>query len=346
LEERLYFDLLAQVRAFTISLRELHKILAQLDVLNSLAILASEETFVRPSLDRSRSLVIDSGKHPVMIQLLPGKFIANSIEFTEQKFCAILTGANMGGKSTYLRQTALLVIMAQIGSFVPAKRMQLGIVDRIFARLGASDDLLEGESTFMVEMREAAHIVSAASENSLLLIDEIGRGTATTDGLALAQAILEWICKRIKSRCMFATHFHEITKLSELYSCIFNLSVASIETEGRVVFTHEIKNGPANRSYGIEVAKLAGLPNALLERAYKLLEQIVELKESKELNTKQLSIFEDLSQTQVSKVSDDIKEDLSRYNQLIDGLSSIDINNITPIEAMNLLVQLKKNHVH
>jgi DNA mismatch repair protein MutS len=180
----------------------------------------------------------------------------------------------MGGKSTYLRQTALIVILAQIGSFVPADNAVVGLVDRIFARLGASDDLHEGESTFMVEMREASHILSHASSRSLVLIDELGRGTATTDGLSLAQSILEHLAFSLESRTLFATHYHEITSLESVSSKIKNLSVGSVEDGDRVVFTHEIQTGPAPRSYGIEVAKLSGLPEFVISRATEILSEL------------------------------------------------------------------------
>ena len=179
----------------------------------------------------------------------------------------------MGGKSTYLRQAGLIVIMAQLGSFVPARRATIGVVDKVFARMGASDDLSEGESTFMVEMREASNIIANASSRSLVLIDEIGRGTATADGLAIAQSILEWLLCETKCRVLFATHFHELTVLEGTYPALQNLCVGAVEKQGHVVFTHRIENGAASRSYGIEVARLAGLPNNLLERAREILSQ-------------------------------------------------------------------------
>lgn len=256
-------------------LRRIASAMARVDVLAALAHGARRHAWVRPEIVDDSTLTILRGKHPIVAALLDGKFIPNSADFSEAGGrCFIVTGPNMGGKSTYLRQTALMVVLAQIGSFVPAERAVIGLVDRIFARLGASDDLHEGESTFMVEMREAAHILTHASERSLVLIDELGRGTATTDGQSLAQAILEHLALALECRTLFATHYHEITALAEQSPKIKNLSVGSVEDGDRVVFTHEIQAGPAPRSYGIEVAKLSGLPGFVIDRASEILGQL------------------------------------------------------------------------
>ena len=258
-------------------LRRIASAMATIDTLAALSHNAQKHAWIRPEITEDVTLTIQRGRHPIVAALLDGSFIPNSVDFSENGGrCFIVTGPNMGGKSTYLRQTALLVVLAQIGSFVPAERAVVGLVDRIFARLGASDDLHEGESTFMVEMREASHILSHASSRSLVLIDELGRGTATTDGQSLAQAILEHLALTLESRTLFATHYHEITALAAVSPKIKNLSVGSVEDGDRVVFTHEIQEGPAPRSYGIEVAKLSGLPSFVIERASDILGQLSE----------------------------------------------------------------------
>jgi DNA mismatch repair protein MutS len=228
------------------------------------------------------------------------------------------------------------VILAQIGSFVPANSAQIGLVDKIFARIGAADNLLEGESTFLVEMRETSHIVASATERSLVLVDEVGRGTATADGLSIAQAVLEWLIVKLKARTLFATHFYELTRLERLYNGVRNVSVSSVERDGEVIFTHEIKPGAAKRSYGIEVAQLAGLPLSVLERARKL------LREQNDANTRglssgalgQLSIFE------VSEQNEADQEELQNLRELRDKIRALDLNNITPLQAQNILAQL------
>jgi DNA mismatch repair protein MutS len=271
-ENFLFIELKKEVQVHIDLLRRIARALAELDALVALSVTASKSGLVRPTVVEEPVLTIERGWHPVIATLLEGRFVPNSVDFNHLgPSCFLVTGPNMGGKSTYLRQTALIVVLAQMGSFVPANQATVGISDKVFARLGASDDLHEGESTFMVEMREAAHILSAASRRSLVLIDELGRGTATSDGLSLAQAILEEICTRITCRTLFATHYHELTVLEEKGFPIGNLSVGSVEEGTRVIFTHEIQSGPAPRSYGLEVAKLSGLPSQVLERAEDLL---------------------------------------------------------------------------
>jgi DNA mismatch repair protein MutS len=275
--ERLLFNLLrSNVQREAEVLRQLANALALLDVLQSLAEVAERENYCQPEVDDSLVLKIEAGKHPALAEMLGAHFIPNSLGLespasADGARCYILTGPNMGGKSTFLRQTALIVLMAQIGSFVPATQAHIGIVDRLFARLGASDNMLEGESTFMVEMREATHIVEQASKRSLVIVDELGRGTATLDGLAVAQAFLEHVVSEISARTLFATHFHELTSLassgSEHGCTIHNLRVGSVHRAEGLLFTHQILEGPADRSYGLEVARLAGLPARLLERA-------------------------------------------------------------------------------
>lgn len=274
LERRLFEEIRQAARRFSAEIRAIAAALSALDLHVALADLAESEALVEPRLSDSLDLEIVDGRHPIVARVLAHQFVPNSLQFRPQACrVVVLTGPNMGGKSTYLRQAALIVVMAQLGSFVPAKSAAIGLVDRIFARLGASDNLREGESTFMVEMREASHIVAQASERSLVLIDEIGRGTATADGLAIARAILEWIVVKVGCRALFATHFHELTQLAACYETVTNLSVGSVERDGEVFFTHQICPGAASGSYGIEVAKLAGLPQPLIDRARELLRE-------------------------------------------------------------------------
>lgn len=273
-EQQLFQSLREQLLEFVDTLRVCAAGVALLDVLTSLATVADRSGWVEPQMVEEPILKIVQGRHPIVAALREGSFIPNSVEFGDANdavSCFIVTGPNMGGKSTYLRQTALVTILAQLGSFVPAEYASVGIVDRIFARLGASDDLHEGDSTFMVEMREAAQILVHATRRSLVLIDELGRGTASSDGSALAQAIVERLVQEIGCRTLFATHYHELTALAAALPRVANLSVGSIEEGDRVVFTHAIQAGPAPRSYGLEVAKLSGLPTPVIERAKALL---------------------------------------------------------------------------
>lgn len=336
LERKIYEELRQTISTYAAKIRQSGDILSEIDVLAGFAQYAESENLIAPLLENSKTLILEEARHPVLVKLLQSDFVANSI-CLEDRTCLLVTGPNMGGKSTYLRQVALIVILAQIGSYVPAKFAKIGIVDKIFARIGASDNALEGESTFMVEMKEAAHIVRNASDRSLLLIDEIGRGTATTDGLAIAQAILEWILVRIEARTLFATHFHELTELEKTFVSLKNVSVSSVESDGGVVFTHKIIDGAASRSYGIEVATLAGLPDILIKRSRELLKRIDEKKQERkslasETDFRQLSLF-------AEEVS--IPADYNQLKSLKDELEKISIDQLTPLAALNVLHQLK-----
>jgi DNA mismatch repair protein MutS len=338
LEQKLFTALKEKMRGAVPEVRRLAIVLAELDLGVALAELAEREDLVRPVMSATSDLVIEGGRHPVIARLLEGRFVPNSLDLRAGgKRCALITGPNMGGKSTYLRQAAILSIMAQAGSFVPAKSARLGLVDRVFARIGASDNLAEGESTFMVEMREVSHIVAQATERSLVLIDEVGRGTATTDGLALAQAILEWIVTAVGCRTLFATHFHELTTLEERYAAIENLSVGSVDRDGEVVFTHAILKGAASKSYGLEVAKLAGLPQTLLERARTLLAEGIAAESSRgrKRAQPQLPLFAPAAVAVTREPAD-----YGRLKALEKRLATVDVNRLTPLEALNLLNDL------
>lgn len=333
-EQQLFSALRDLVGEHVDTLRSIARALAELDALAALARVADRNQWVAPIVDNSGCLVIEQGRHPIIEQLLGGSFIPNSVSFGEEDpRCFVVTGPNMGGKSTYLRQIALIVVLAQIGSYVPAHTVRVGLVDRIFARLGSADDLHEGESTFMVEMREAAHILGHATQRSLVLIDELGRGTATSDGQSLAQAILERLAFDIGCRTLFATHYHEITALERATPRIRNLSVGSVEEEDRVVFTHAIQEGPAPRSYGLEVAKLSGLPKSVISRATEVLLQMPQRESARGASqTMQRSLFEP-----APAVVRDPK--VERLKELIGRL---DPDSVSPREALAMLYDLKK----
>ncbi|MCL4121428.1 UNVERIFIED_CONTAM: hypothetical protein GTU68_051084 [Idotea baltica] len=334
LEKKLYTELLEELLPYSDEIRKISEALSLLDVYCSLGSLANLKDLVCPEVYEDERLEIENGAHPILLDLLQQDFIRNSLSLTSQKV-GILTGPNMGGKSTYLRQSALIVILTQIGSFVPASKAEIGIVDQVFARIGASDDQLEGDSTFMVEMREASHIISNASFKSLLVVDELGRGTTTADGTSIARAVLENIVKEIKSRTLFATHYHELCDLEEEYKDIFNLSVGAKDTNGKVIFSHKIEKGPASRSYGIEVAKLAGLPSSILNRAKSLLELY-----SLPKNNSQLNFFSKIKEVEVEKVEPKDYQELKQLKKLILDLDS---NNLTPIEALTHLSKIQKD---
>lgn len=342
--ERTLFDVLRkELLTFCSEVRTTSAALAELDVLLALAELADLEGLHEPQINDSLDLRIEEGKHPVLAKLLGSDFVPNSLEMKSQKgrTCFVLTGPNMGGKSTYLRQAALIVIMAQVGSFVPAKSAAIGVVDKIFARIGASDNMREGDSTFMVEMKEAAYIVANATERSLILVDELGRGTATSDGLSLAQAILEWITVELKSRTLFATHFHELTELSDLYKNLGNLSVGSVEKGAHLVFTHHICEGAANKSYGLEVARLAGIPRNVLNRASQLFASL-EAQKSAAPAKQQLALFARPVESFAVPATVAVPKSYEGFRRLATRVRDLDLNSLRPLEAMQMLDSWQK----
>jgi DNA mismatch repair protein MutS len=337
-EQHLFNEVKSALHAHVEAFRIIAGALSELDVLAALASTAERNGWVAPELVPAPVLEIERGKHPIVESLLDGRFIPNSIHFsTGGASCYVLTGPNMGGKSTYLRQSAIIAVLTHMGSFVPADSARVGLVDRIFARLGAADDLHEGESTFMVEMREAAHIIANATERSLVLIDELGRGTATSDGLSLAQAILEQLVHKIGCRTLFATHYHELTTLAQVGGPIENLSVGSVEEEDRVVFTHEIQAGPAPRSYGIEVAKLSGLPSEIIGRAAELLASSEERKAASS-GVRQFGLFE--ASPAPAPVPVPAKID-PKLKQLQEKVRAIKPDELSPRDALALMYELK-----
>ncbi len=279
LEYKLYTDFKDYSKEFVSKVRILAESVATLDVLNSFAVTALENNYVCPEIDESNDFIVKNGRHPVLELILPlGEYVANDLELeadsnSKTQFM-ILTGPNMAGKSTFMRQNALIALMAQIGSYVPATSAKLGVVDKIFTRVGASDDLTLGQSTFMVEMIETAYILNSATEKSLILLDEIGRGTSTYDGVAIAWAVAEFIATKIKARCIFATHYHELNVMTQSYPQIKNYRITISEDNGEIIFLRKIVQGGASKSYGIQVAKMAGLPQQVLERSSELMHKL------------------------------------------------------------------------
>jgi DNA mismatch repair protein MutS len=334
LEQRLFEDLRQESAKYIPRLQQLADTIAQCDCLSSLSHLAARRNYCRPKVAAEPRLMIREGKHPVLAEMLGAEFVPNDVELgSGAGDIALITGPNMSGKSTYIRQTALLVLMAQTGSFIPAKEAEIGLVDRIFTRVGASDELARGQSTFMVEMTETANIINNATARSLVILDEVGRGTSTYDGLALAWAITEHIATRLKCRTLFATHYHELTELAELFDNIRNCNVAVREWMDEVVFLHRILPGGTDKSYGIHVAKLAGIPKSILARSNEILEEL-ESAFAKEAAGDRLARHK-------TREPDRDALFIQKHKSVLDKLATIDVNHLTPIEAMNLLSQIK-----
>ena len=327
LEYNLFMEVKEEIKKEIFNLKAIARDLAEIDVLISLAEVADEYSLVRPELLDSRRIEIIDGRHPVVERVSHDEYVANDCLMNEDVQTLLITGPNMSGKSTYMRQLAIIIIMAQIGSFVPAKSAKLSIFDKIFTRIGASDDLVSGESTFMVEMKEAKNAITNATKDSLILFDELGRGTATYDGISLAQAILEYVNKEIGCKTLFSTHYHELTTLDEM-SGIKNVHVEAYEKDGNVTFLHKVKDGAVDKSYGIHVAKLAGMPSVLLNRASEILKAY-------EKTNKNVKVS---SNVQVAFDFDNV----AKSSPVLDRLDEIDPLKCTPMEAINLLYELKE----
>ena len=330
LEYKLFMDTREVVKRYIYGLQKLAKIISEVDMLQSFSIVSDTYKFTRPILTEEKSIKMLECRHPVVEQVMKDKYIANDIIMDKTTDILLITGPNMAGKSTYMRQCAITVIMAQIGCFVPCKSCTMPIFDKIFTRIGASDDLVSGESTFMVEMKEANYAISDATENSLILFDELGRGTATYDGMSLAQAILEYIHDKIKAKTMFSTHYHELTVLEKDLKHLKNVHVSAIEENGKVTFLHKVKVGAVDKSYGIHVASLAKLPQSLIERANDIL-SIYEKKNIKKETFTQTSLFE-LTESEVETKPNEIEEKIKNINPL----------EMTPMEALSFLYEINK----
>ncbi len=346
LEYELFCEVRDKVGAEVVRIQKTAKAVAALDVFASLALVAQRNNYVRPKINESGVLDIKNGRHPVVEQMIEhDMFIANDTYLDNQKKrVSIITGPNMAGKSTYMRQTALIVLMAQIGSFVPADKANIGIVDRIFTRVGASDDLASGQSTFMIEMTEVANILRNATSRSLLILDEIGRGTSTFDGLAIAWAVIEHISdtKLCGAKTLFATHYHELTELEGKISGVNNYCIAVKEKGDDIVFLRKIVKGGADKSYGIQVAKLAGVPDSVICRAKELVEELSDADITaavKDLTSsskkKQKIVYDQVDMAQMSLF------DTVQDNDIVEEIRNLDMSHLTPMEAMNILYNLQ-----
>ena len=327
LEAELFNHLLNQIKVYLPKLHDLSHALATSDALYALAEISSENGYTRPQFHTGHSIHMKEARHPILDRMMKTtRYVSNDLEMGEDNDILMITGPNMGGKSTYMRQTVLLVIMAQIGCFVPAKKAEMPIFDQIFTRIGASDDIMSGQSTFMVEMIEANNALQNATANSLILFDEIGRGTSTYDGMALAQAMIEYIMRNIKAKTLFSTHYHELTEMAEKNAGIRNVHVDVHEEDDKVTFLYRVLDGKADKSYGINVARLAHLPSSVLERAKQILDNL------------------ELQPNMVKEVKPPlvIEKENPQHMQIINQVKQVDVNKMTPMEAMQFLYELKE----
>jgi len=353
LEYQLFVDIREQVKNYIPRLQKLAKRLSELDVLQCFATISENRHYTKPTFSHSGELIIKDGRHPVVEKVLDAQeYVPNDCVFNDERKMLLITGPNMSGKSTYMRQVALTAILAQIGCYVPASEAVLPIFDQIFTRIGAADDLISGQSTFMVEMLEAKNAITHATSQSLILFDEIGRGTSTYDGMALAQAIIEYIHEHIGAKTLFSTHYHELTILEKQLASLKNIHVKAIEENGKVVFLHKIEEGAADKSYGIHVAELADLPNPLIERAKEILKVLEEGKkepnsvEVKSENSNdvvfdsQLSLFDD-NQVKIEK-QQNVHAFSKKEKAALEILKTMNLLEMTPLDAMNELYKLQK----
>lgn len=349
LEYDIFIRIRQQVETYIYRLQELAKAIATVDVLQSLAVVTETNHYVRPSFNDHHLIAVNQGRHAVVEKVMGVQdYIPNSIHFDEKTSIQLITGPNMSGKSTYMRQLALTIVMAQLGCYVAAESADLPVFDAIFTRIGAADDLISGQSTFMVEMMEANQAIKRANANSLILFDELGRGTATYDGMALAQSIIEYIHNYIGAKTMFATHYHELTELSTTLSNLVNVHVETLEKDGDVTFLHRISQGPADKSYGVHVAKIAGLPKELLQRADAILHRLES--HAAQLITKEHDdnqctppLVEE-GQGNPQELSEQLslfEECANDYQDIIAQLEKVDVLNLTPMEAINVIYNLK-----
>ena len=328
LEKRLYDEIFDLISPELAKLQTLATSLAEIDVLNTLAERADTLNYAKPTLTTELGIEIEAGRHPVVEQMTPQGFIANPVFLNNERKMLIITGPNMGGKSTYMRQTALIVLLAHIGSYIPADAAKIGMVDRIFTRIGASDDLASGRSTFMVEMTETANILHNATEKSLVLLDEIGRGTSTYDGLSLAWSCAEMLATQTKAFTLFATHYFELTLLAEQIPALANVHLDAIEHDENIVFMHAIQEGAASKSFGLQVAQLAGVPKPVIKRAKQRLSEL-EAQQSPSMLPADSNIFDQLTLIEES-------------HPVLDDLKNTDLNNLSPRDALEFLFTLKE----
>uniref|UniRef100_UPI0025F0B9C5 DNA mismatch repair protein MutS n=1 Tax=uncultured Lactobacillus sp. TaxID=153152 RepID=UPI0025F0B9C5 len=343
LEYDLFVKLRKEVKKYIPALQKLAGQVAQLDVFCSFAQVAEDNNYCRPHFHTdNQDVKVVLGRHPVVEQVMKaGSFIPNDVKLTEDTDIFLITGPNMSGKSTYMRQLALIAVMAQIGSFVPADSADLPIFDQIFTRIGAADDLISGQSTFMVEMTEANDALQHATKRSLVLFDEIGRGTATYDGMALAGAIVQYLHDEVGAKVLFATHFHELTALEQTLPHLKNIHVGATEENGKLIFLHKILPGPADQSYGIHVAQLAGLPRKVLRQATKLLKRLEAQGSNLGPASTQLDLFsssnEPAEELPVGAESDSASELTDKEKDILDEISNLYLADQTPLQVMQLV---------
>ena len=329
LEYKLFCDIKEIVKKEVPSLNKTADALSEIDALTSLSVCSEEYSLVRPILTNDHIIDIKNGRHPVVEVVSKSEYVPNDCVMDNGINTLLITGPNMSGKSTFMRQLAIIVIMAQMGSFVPCEAATLPIIDKIFTRIGASDDLVSGESTFMVEMKEARNAIDGATENSLILFDELGRGTATYDGMSLAQAILEYISENIGAFTLFSTHYHELTRLDKKFKNIKNVHVSAVENGNQITFLHKVKNGAVDKSYGIHVARLAKMPDELLDRAEEILSEY-------ESNSKKKNPEEKV------QLAMNFEPNVKKDDIIKETIDKIDVLNTTPMEALNILFDLKQ----
>lgn len=340
LEQEVFDDIASKIVKHSVVIKKIAKFFAYVDVVSNFAYLAKKNEYVRPTLTNNKEIILECSRHPVVEHYMKGVegFTKNSVKIDNDKYFCLITGPNMAGKSTYLRQTALVVLMGHIGSFVPADQAIIGVTDKIFCRIGASDNISKGESTFLVEMNETANILRNATQNSLIIMDEVGRGTSTNDGLAIAYSIVEYILEHIQARSLFATHFHELSAIK--HDSFVNLSM-KIERQGdELIFLREVEEKPSLNSYGIYVARIAGIPLKVIKRANIILKSLTSREHLyvPEFFTSATFIINDGEEVMKEDLS--YESELNDYLELKNFISKIDVNNITPFQAMNLLIEI------
>lgn len=336
--EQLEYELFSELRIISSkyiqTLQDLADKLSYIDVLISFSEIATKYNYVRPAFNKKKEVSIVNGRHPVLETLLKDEYVKNDV-FINSYNMVVITGPNMSGKSTYMKEFALIVILAQIGCFVPADSCSIYIFDAIYTRIGASDDLLSGQSTFMVEMVEARYAIKNATKNSLILFDELGRGTATFDGMALAQAIIEYIHESLHCATLFSTHYHELVTLENHLNHLKNVHVEASEEKSGIVFLHKVKQGPSDKSYGINVASLARMPKSIIKRSKDILDSLEE----------NANIKENMNDTLFSFKAFDEKPEVKKQtlgDEIVDSLKEINLDNLTPLESLNILAKLKE----
>lgn len=333
LEKQLYDELFDLTAPYLADLQQLSAALAELDLLTNFAERAEQLNYHQPELTPEPGIQIEAGRHPVVEQVMTEPFIANPLQLSPERRMLMITGPNMGGKSTYMRQNALIVLMAYIGSFVPAERAVLGPVDRIFTRVGASDDLASGRSTFMVEMTETATILHHATAQSLVLMDEIGRGTSTYDGLSLAWACAEYLAQQLKAMTLFATHYFELTELASQLQGLANIHLDAVEHDEHIVFMHQVQDGAASKSYGLQVAQLAGVPRVVIQKAK---QKLAQLEQQSVVSAKAPAAAKTIEPLQQQLFAE------AEPHPILEQLTKLDPDQLSARQALDLLYQLKE----